>query len=39
MTHRKADFITLENWAVATGRGWIVRAVYTALEREGLCHE
>jgi hypothetical protein len=33
---RKADLVALENWAVATGRGWLVRAVETALASEGL---
>ena len=36
--HRKSDLVTLGLWALATGRGWLVRAVHWALEEEGLRH-
>jgi hypothetical protein len=36
ITQRKADLVAFGNWAVITGRGWLVRAVETALAREGL---
>jgi hypothetical protein len=38
MTRRKADLVALGNWAVDTGRGWLVRAVHAAIECEGLRH-
>jgi 1,2-phenylacetyl-CoA epoxidase catalytic subunit len=34
----KSDLVSLAQWAVTTGRGWLVRAVGAALQREGLCH-
>jgi hypothetical protein len=33
---RKADLVDLGLWALARGRGWLVRAVEAALVREGL---
>jgi hypothetical protein len=35
---RKSTLIALGHWAILTGRGWLVRAVHAAIEREGLCH-
>jgi hypothetical protein len=36
--HRKHALVTLGEWAMATGRGWLVTAVQRALVREGLTH-
>jgi hypothetical protein len=36
-TTRKADLVALGDWAVTSGRGWLVHAVHAALQREGLC--
>ena len=33
---RKLDLIDLGVWGLTTGRGWLVRAVHAAIEREGL---
>jgi len=33
---RKKTLVDLGLWAVTTGRGWLVRAVRAAIEREGL---
>ena len=33
---RKHDLIDIGQWAIATGRGWVVRAVHAAIRREGL---
>jgi hypothetical protein len=33
---RKTTLVDLGLWAVTTGRGWLVRAVHAAIEREGL---
>jgi len=35
---RKSDLVTLGLWVLATGRGWLVRAVHRALKEEGLRH-
>jgi hypothetical protein len=35
---RKTLLVTLGHWAILTGRGWLVRAVHAAIEREGLYH-
>jgi diketogulonate reductase-like aldo/keto reductase len=35
---RKTTLVALGTWAFLTGRGWLVRAVHAALEREGLRH-
>jgi hypothetical protein len=37
--HRKGILIEIGLWAMATGRGWLVRAVKAALQREGLRHD
>jgi len=36
---RKADLVAIGQWAIVTGRGWLVHAVHAALVREGLVHE
>jgi hypothetical protein len=36
--HRKSELVALGQWALATGRGGLVRAVHRALEEEGLRH-
>ncbi len=35
---RKHDLVAIGLWALAAGRGWLVRAVQAALVREGLRH-
>jgi hypothetical protein len=37
--HRKRTLVDLGQWALVTGRGWLVHAVHAALVREGLAHE
>jgi hypothetical protein len=36
--YRKSDLVTLGQWALVLGRGWLVRAVHRALDQEGLRH-
>jgi hypothetical protein len=36
---RMLTLIDLGAWAIATGRGWLVKAVEIAVQREGLRHD
>jgi hypothetical protein len=36
--YQKSDLVTLGQWALATGRGWLERAVHRALTEEGVGH-
>jgi hypothetical protein len=36
--YRKSDLVTLGLWPLATGRGWLERAVHQALAEEGVRH-
>jgi len=36
---RKTLLVGLGQWGITTGRGWLVRAVDAAIEREGLRDE
>jgi hypothetical protein len=36
---RRRDLVAIGIWAIASGRGWLVHAVFAALVREGLAHE
>jgi hypothetical protein len=38
VVQRKSDLVTVRQWAVTTGRGWLVRGIGAALQREGLRH-
>jgi hypothetical protein len=37
-SERKSRLLAIGQWALASGRGWLVRAARAAMRREGLDH-